>query len=638
MNKAPYPLATAQIHALPNNGNMPSMKKYNYMDIATVVEEMMAQKESEEIEFKSAAGGFPRSFWETYSSFANTNGGTIVLGVKEKNGTYYVDQLTEELVEKYKREFWSGVNNRDIVNLNLLSSGDVVDGEIDGKKVILFYIPRASREQRPIFHTPNPYNGTYKRDHEGDFKCTEQEVRRMYADANVSVSADSRILENFTLDDIDKSSLDQYRRLFDLAKPGHAWLTLDDISLLKKLGGYRVDRKTGKEGFTMAGLLMFGKTESITDEACAPHFFPDYRECGEKNSDPRWLDRIYPDGTWNTNLFQFYKRVLPKLQEILPVPFHLEGDTRIDETPAHVAVREALINTLIHADYSINASIVITRSKSRIVFSNPGCLLVSKQQFYDGGDSVCRNLALQKMFMMLGKAEKAGSGADKIITGWKESNWSSPMLEEKYRPDKVILTLPLISMLDNPIKDNLVNMFGERVLVLGHDKVLTLAFAVTEGVVSNERLRYTLNMHRSDISKMLKELCTEGYLVSNGRGRGTTYQLNTEENLTSSEENLTSSEENLTSSEENLTSSEENLTSSEEIGKRKNCRKEELFDMIMECASDWISLGDIARKIGRNPQYLKNSVINRMVREGLLLRKFPIPNHPAQKYKRAGRE
>ena len=138
--------------------------------------------------------------------------------------------------------------------------------------------------------------------------------------------------------------------------------------------------------------------------------------------------------------------------------------------------------------------------------------------------------------------------------------------------------------------------------------------------------------------KMLKELCTEGYLVSNGRGRCTTYQLNTEEKPTSSEGNLTSSEENPTSSEENLTSSEENLTSSEEIGKRKKCRKEELFDMIMECASDWISLGDIARKIGRNPQYLKSSVINMMVREGLLLRKFPIPNHPAQKYKRAGRE
>jgi predicted HTH transcriptional regulator len=88
------------------------------------------------------------------------------------------------------------------------------------------------------------------------------------------------------------------------------------------------------------------------------------------------------------------------LQEILPVPFKLEGDTRKDETPAHIAVREALINTLVHADYSVNASTVITRSKSELMFSNPGCLLVSKQQFYEGGDSVCRNVSLQKMFMM----------------------------------------------------------------------------------------------------------------------------------------------------------------------------------------------------------------------------------------------
>lgn len=381
-------------------------EKYDYLDISSFVEELMEKKESVEIEFKSAAGGFPRSFWETYSSFANTDGGTIVLGVKEKKGEFYIDSLTDELIEKYKKEFWSGVNNKDIVNLNLLSNDDVVDAEFDGHKVILFYIPRATRDQRPIYHTPNPYNGTYKRNHEGDFKCTEQEVRRMYADANVAVSADSRILDNYTFEDIDKASLEQYRRLFDLAKPGHAWLALDDISLLKKLGGYKVDRQTGKEGFTLAGLLMFGKTDAITDEACAPNFFLDYRELGEDTSSTRWLDRIYPDGTWEANLFQFYKRVLPKLQEILPLPFHLEGDTRKDETPAHVAVREALINTLIHADYSVNASTVITRSKNELVFSNPGCLLVSKQQFYDGGDSVCRNLALQKMFMMFGKAEK----------------------------------------------------------------------------------------------------------------------------------------------------------------------------------------------------------------------------------------
>ncbi|MDN0080438.1 putative DNA binding domain-containing protein [Bacteroides gallinaceum] len=626
------------------------MKKYDYLDISSFVEELMEKKESVEIEFKSAAGGFPRSFWETYSSFANTDGGTIVLGVKEKKGEFYIDSLTDELIEKYKKEFWSGVNNKDIVNLNLLSNDDVVDAEFDGHKVILFYIPRATRDQRPIYHTPNPYNGTYKRNHEGDFKCTEQEVRRMYADANVAVSADSRILDNYTFEDIDKASLEQYRRLFDLAKPGHAWLALDDISLLKKLGGYKVDRQTGKEGFTLAGLLMFGKTDAITDEACAPNFFLDYRELGEDTSSTRWLDRIYPDGTWEANLFQFYKRVLPKLQEILPLPFHLEGDTRKDETPAHVAVREALINTLIHADYSVNASTVITRSKNELVFSNPGCLLVSKQQFYDGGDSVCRNLALQKMFMMFGKAEKAGSGADKIISGWRDSNLNSPNLEEKNRPDKVILTLPLISILDNKIKEELTSIFGKHVLCMEHDKVLTLVIALTEGVVSNERLRYTLNMHKYDITKMLKELCSEGFLVSDGIGRGTTYHLNKDSNLNSSSDNLNSSDSsNLNSSSDNLNSSDgsnlnsssDNLNSSDgnnikTTTKRikKRCSQKELFGIIQNSTETWKSVEEIAFEIGRSTQYLKGEIIPVMVNKGLLEREHAMPNHPAQRYKR----
>ena len=607
------------------------MKKYDYLDISSFVEELMERRESVEIEFKSAMGGFPKSFWETYSSFANTNGGTIVLGIKEKKGEFYVDNLTDELIDKYKREFWSGVNNRDIVNLNLLSNDDVIEGELDGRKVILFYIPRATREQRPVYHTPNPYNGTYKRNHEGDFKCTEQEVKRMYADANVSVPADSRILDNYTFEDIDKASLEQYRRLFDLAKPGHAWLTLDDISLLKKLGGYKVDRQTGKEGFTLAGLLMFGKTESITDETCAPNFFLDYRELGEDVSSTRWLDRICPDGTWEANLFQFYKRVLPKLQEILPTPFHLESDTRKDETSAHIAVREALINTLIHADYSINASTVITRSKDELVFSNPGCLLVSKQQFYEGGDSVCRNLALQKMFMMFGKAEKAGSGADKIISGWKEANWNSPNLEEKNRPDKVILTLPLISILDNKIREELIAIFGERALQMENNKLTTLVIALTEKVVSNERLRYTLNLHKYDITKMLKELCLEGYLIADGIGRGTIYHLNIAHNINCS----SNIDTNLTTSDVNLTTSDVNLTTSGDVNNiKKKCSQKELFDLILECTSDWKSLAEISREVNRSSQYLKGNVIHKMIKDGLLQREFSMPNHPAQRYKR----
>lgn len=80
---------------------------YEYNDIQPILERLLQDKESSEIEFKSAAGGFPKSFWETYSSFANTNGGAIIFGVKEKAGEFYLDGLTNEQIEKYKHDFFN---------------------------------------------------------------------------------------------------------------------------------------------------------------------------------------------------------------------------------------------------------------------------------------------------------------------------------------------------------------------------------------------------------------------------------------------------------------------------------------------------------------------------------------------------
>ena len=69
---------------------------YEYEDLQPVIDKLLQDKESGEIEFKSAAGGFPKSFWETYSSFANTDGGAIIFGIKEKDDQFFLDGLTEE--------------------------------------------------------------------------------------------------------------------------------------------------------------------------------------------------------------------------------------------------------------------------------------------------------------------------------------------------------------------------------------------------------------------------------------------------------------------------------------------------------------------------------------------------------------
>ena len=72
----------------------------------------IANYESADLEFKSAKGGLPQSMWETYSSFANTQGGVIYLGVKEKNHHFSVDGLTRDQIEDYKKLLWDGLNNR----------------------------------------------------------------------------------------------------------------------------------------------------------------------------------------------------------------------------------------------------------------------------------------------------------------------------------------------------------------------------------------------------------------------------------------------------------------------------------------------------------------------------------------------
>lgn len=477
---------------------------FEELDFIEHIESLLNKRETVDLEFKSAKEGFPGSFWDTYSSFANTEGGVIVLGVKEKHGDIIVEGLSDEQINAYKKHFWNNVNNKQNISINLLRDDDVKSSIYRGKKLLIFEIPRADRTQRPVHRTLNPIGNTYKRNHEGDYKCTEIEVKRMIADSDLSLTRDSRILDNYTMDDIDLDSLRQYRQLFAVSKPSHAWLALDDMELLQRLGAYRKNRTTGKAGFTLAGMLMFGKIASITDPECAPNYFPDFRE--ELSSDPkiRWTDRIYPDGNWEANLFQFYRRVYAKLTTSIPTPFSLENGIRIDESPMHTALREAFVNALVHCDYSADGNIVIEQKKDRLIFSNPGTLLISKQQYYQGGSSVCRNTALQQMFMLIGSAEKAGSGVDKILAGWEDAKWKRPYIEESDHPDKVTLTMPTVSLLSPEVIEDLQSTFGQEITHIDRDKLLTLATCRSEGSISNDRLQQVIDRHSADTQNYSK--------------------------------------------------------------------------------------------------------------------------------------
>jgi ATP-dependent DNA helicase RecG len=397
-------------------------------------------RESVTLECKLAAGrdgkgALPEDFGPTYSAFANTSGGVVVLGVLERQGLFELAGV--ENPDKLRTELFNHLNNRQKVSVNLLTDADVQELYIEGKVLLVVEVPRANRKQQPVYLTQNPLGGhTYRRLNDGDRPLPDEDVKRMLAE-QVQDSRDARILPHFGLQDLDADSLKAYRNIFRADKPDHPWLALDDQGFLQMLGGWSEDRATNDSGLTVAGLLMFGAWPSIAQ--ALPLYFVDYQERPTHYATTvQWLDRLVPDGTWSGNVFDFYRRVVNKLTADLKVPFVLKGDTRQDDTPVHKALREALVNTLVHADYTGRISILVVKEPAGFVLRNPGALRVPAAQALQGGVSDCRNRTMQQMFLMIGLGERAGSGMSRIVHGWQDLGHGLQFTEH-YEPQEFTL-------------------------------------------------------------------------------------------------------------------------------------------------------------------------------------------------------
>lgn len=279
--------------------------------------------------------------------------------------------------------------------------------------------------------------------------------------------------------------------------------------------------------------------------------------------------------------------------------------------------------------------------------SNPGSLLMSMPQYYEGGKSEARNPSLQKMFGLIGKSDKAGSGVDKIMQGWKDANWRRPYIEETGKPDKVELFLPMESLISDEVILELKGIFGNKIELLDHNNLTVLAFAIENDEISNGSLQTVLELHPTDITKLLRQLCKDGLLISSGFGKGTTYHINHDYQLPT---NVTSS---VTSSD--VPSSDvpscNKLNDSESVNATSfatssatssatspvtslNAPSFEEIQMIKGYCRIWRNIGDISHAIGRSRWHTRNRIINKLLLSGVLEMEYPDrPTHPAQRYR-----
>lgn len=455
-------------------------------------EQIEKYSENNRIEAKRALGGLPRSIWETYSAFANSFGGILLLGVEEMADKSF-RTVNLPAPEKLIAEFWEIMEDKERVSENILTKWDVAIHEIDGNRIISITVPRAERRKRPVYIGNNPYLGAYRRDGEGDYHCTKEEVRMMLRDREER-TLDEKPLFHMSEDVFDGETIRRYLAyLKDSRYEGFEAEPRDEM--LCRIGAC----KRGENAVahpTAAGLLMFGFEDEIVKEY--PYFYLDYQERG---ADGQLRERIVSNsGKWSGNLFDFYLKISGKIVRGLPYDIHRQ-------------VREAVANCMVNGDYMGSGGLVIIKKQNEICITNPGSFRIDIQEAVNGGKSDPRNARIAKLFNLVKVGTRAGKGVPDMYAVWERKGWKPPEIQERFKPDRITFKLPLAAggVLEKRT-DSLRGMQEYREMILDY---VTRAIHIDGSDVEN-----VLKINCQEADKVLQQMTEEGILVNTQDGMG----------------------------------------------------------------------------------------------------------------------
>jgi len=373
--------------------------------------EKLEDIEWEDFEVKEAKDAVPKNSWETVSAFSNTAGGWLVFGVQKKGKSYHVVGISNP--EKTEQDFTTTLRgekfNRKI---------DVGSKKYDlyGKTVLAFYIPQRFARDKPIYF--NSPKNTFIRTASGDQRATPEEINSFYRAS--SFDDKDRELTDYGKDDLDAEAVKRYRNYFANINPGHKYNTLSNDEFLHKQVVVKDDR------VTYGGLLVFGTADAIS--GAMANYRVEYLEVpgvSYEDGPTRYTHWISSEQGLFTTFFDIYERLLKRID----IPFNVSGGVRDDDPPHVQALREALVNLLIHTDYFSRTNPRIRSFSDRIEFFNPGSLPKELKYILKEDFSLPRNPTIAKIFRFIRLAENIGSGFHKMIDGWEYRYGSGPKIE-----------------------------------------------------------------------------------------------------------------------------------------------------------------------------------------------------------------
>ncbi|MBR2491416.1 MAG: putative DNA binding domain-containing protein [Ruminiclostridium sp.] len=449
---------------------------------------IMRYHENNRIEAKKAAGGFPTSLWETYSAFANTIGGLILLGVEESRDKNLTVTGVPD-AQGYADTIWQTVNDPARVSANILRPEDVAVHTIDGREVLVVHVPRANRRQRPVYVGDSPFTGSYRRDGEGDYHCSADQVRAMLRDRE-DAPADLAVLEARSLADLSPETLRQFRLAIVMRQTEHPWNLLPDNDFLATAGALG-HGKDGQLHPTLAGLLLLGRRSAIRE------VFPQCKITYEETDTGFTLATHRPENP--ENLFDFYQAVARRLDAVSAL---LTQDWEARHELAD-AMKEAVLNAILHADYFAPGGLTIRRTDDTLQVENPGLLRVTPDQARQGGSADPRNRTLTSLFALVKLVSASGSGLKGIYKTWARQGWNSPTLSEGFKAGITSLSLPLPR-----------RAFSREEMT----RQLIVEYLTDEVIATEEMLAKGLGLPRREVRPALDELLEKAFIVEEPKG------------------------------------------------------------------------------------------------------------------------
>lgn len=435
------------------------------------------------------------NIYESYSSFANTRGGTIYLGVREKKPLNIITGVTNEPM--LKKAFFNSIGNKTKVSVALVDDSQWRAISIEGKVVVEITIREAPISLKPVYLNGNPALA-YLRRIDGDYPATPFERRAMELDA-VPQKYDMRPnVAGRRFQDLNKETLSRYRSIFNARNPDNLLIGEGDEDFFLHVGALKKN-ESGEAVPTNAAILLFGDYLMIKE--IFPKYNLDYRE--NLSGSSRYDYRLDSSSlTWSGNAFDFYHLLVNRIQPLLPNRFHLDGVYEDGGEGLLECVREGLANAIANCDYLLPGGVQIIYSKGTLTFKNAGKLRLPIAQVLQGGDSDPRNEGVMNLLHLAKIGDKAGEGVPNIYRRMRSLGYPDPILEQSSAPFRTILSFLLTTNLatnDPNLETRIIHTLNE----LGKASVTEIA--------------KRLSVSNATISLALKKMCESGSVENNGK-------------------------------------------------------------------------------------------------------------------------